>query len=136
MKFTLATPYGVTYNDDTVLSVSVPTQAGVITLLPDHAALLSVVVPGEVLVEKDDSTQSLSVSHGVVEVSPEGEVVILANTSERVEHLDVDRAEEARKRAEELMAQKQDMLDIDFARIQAKIEKELARISVGNRYKK
>ncbi|MBH41706.1 MAG: ATP synthase F1 subunit epsilon [Candidatus Magasanikbacteria bacterium] len=136
MKFTLATPYGVTYNDDTVLSVSVPTKDGVITLLPDHAALISVVVPGELLVEKDQNTQVLSVSHGVVEVSPEGEVVVLANTSERVEHLDVARAEAAKKKAEELMAQKQDMLDIDFARIQAKLEKELVRISVGNRYRK
>jgi len=136
MKFTLATPYGVTYNDDTVLSVSVPTKDGVITLLPDHAALISVVIPGELLVEKDQGTQVLSVSHGVVEVSPEGEVVVLANTSERVEHLDIARAEAAKQRAEELMAQKQNMLDIDFARIQAKLEKELVRISVGNRYKK
>jgi len=136
MKFTLATPYGVTYNDDTVISVSVPTKDGVITLLPGHAALISVVVPGELLVEKDQNTQVLSVSHGVVEVSPEGEVVVLANTSERVEHLDIARAEAAKQRAEELMAQKQDMLDIDFARIQAKLEKELVRISVGNRYRK
>ncbi|MBT4942029.1 MAG: ATP synthase F1 subunit epsilon [Candidatus Magasanikbacteria bacterium] len=136
MKFTLATPYGVTYNDDTVLSVSVPTKDGVITLLPDHAALISVVIPGELLVEKDQGTQVLSVSHGVVEVSPGGEVVVLANTSERVEHLDIARAEAAKQRAEELMAQKQNMLDIDFARIQAKLEKELVRISVGNRYKK
>ena len=71
-----------------------------------------------------------------MEIRPTGEVYVMADAAERAEHIDVDRAEDARKRAEDLMKKQSNLADIDFARIQAKMEKELARISVGKKYRK
>ena len=63
------------------------------------------------------------------------ELYIVADTAERAEQIDIARAEAARQRAEELMKQQQ-IADVDYARIQAKLEKELARVRVGKKYRK
>jgi len=57
----------------------------------------------------------------------------LADTAERAEEIDIERAEEARKRAEELKKEKIEMDDSEYARVAAAIEKELARIKVGRK---
>jgi F-type H+-transporting ATPase subunit epsilon len=78
----------------------------------------------------------LAVSSGVAQIKPDSHVVLMADTAERAEDIDVERAEQARKRAEELLAQAADQADVDFAYLQAKIQKELARTHVGNRWRK
>ncbi|KKT04000.1 MAG: ATP synthase epsilon chain [Candidatus Magasanikbacteria bacterium GW2011_GWD2_43_18] len=74
-------------------------------------------------------------STGILEIRPNSEVYLLADTSERAEHIDIERAEAAKARAEELLKRQENDLDIDFARIQSIIERETARISVGRRYR-
>lgn len=136
MEFKIVTPHGVTY-DDTIEKVTVPTRAGMITILPNHAALVSVLCPGEMVIYKEGSSSvSVAVASGILEIRPTGEVYVMADSAERAEHIDIARAEEARMRAEELMKKQDQIADIDFARLQAKMEKELARISVGNKYRK
>lgn len=134
IPFKIVTPYGVTYEDD-IEKVTVPTGAGEITILEGHIPLVSTIVSGEVLVHKPNGSVSLAISGGIVEVRPTGEVILLADTSERAEHIDVSRAEASKRRAEELLAQQEHEHDVDFARLQATIERETARISVGNRYR-
>ena len=133
--FKIVTPDGVIYEDD-IVKVTIPTQAGEITLLPEHAPLVSVLKPGEVNIFKDGSNIDLAVSTGILEIRPSGEIFILADTAERAEHIDIDRAEEARKRAEKLLKEHKDVEDVAYAKIMAKMEKELARISVGRKYRK
>jgi F-type H+-transporting ATPase subunit epsilon len=133
--FKIVTPDGVIYEDD-IVKVTIPTQAGEITLLPDHAPLVSVLKPGEINISKDGSIIDLAVSTGILEIRPSGEIFILADTAERAEHIDIDRAEEARKRAEKLLKEHKDVEDVAYAKIMAKMEKELARISVGRKYRK
>jgi len=60
----------------------------------------------------------------------------LADTAERVEEIDEQRAEEGRKRAQELMEQKQAKEEVDFTALAAKMEKELARLKVVRKYKR
>lgn len=133
-KFKIVTPDGITY-DDAVESVSIPTETGEITILEHHAAIVSVLRAGELEVRKKDHTTLIVISGGVVEVREGGDVYVLADTAERAEHIDIERAEAAKKRAEELIAQATHADDVDFARIQAAIEKELARIRVGKKYR-
>jgi len=135
--FKIVTPEGVIY-DDNILKVTVPTNAGEITILPDHAPIVSVLKAGELTITKEDSAEKveLAVSTGILEIRPSGEIYILADTAERAEHIDLERAETARKRAEELLKKHKDVEDVQFAAIMAKIEKELARISVAKRYRK
>lgn len=135
MQFKVVTPDGVTY-DNAVLKVTIPTEAGQITIHENHLQMVSILSPGEMIVHTDEKSEvNLAISGGMLEVRQTGEVYVIADTAERAEDIDVERAEKARKRAEELLAQKDNLADVEFARLQAKIEKELSRISVGNKYK-
>ena len=134
IKFKIVTPDGIMY-DDAVDQVTIPTAMGQITVLPNHIPLISVLAAGELVIKKDDELTNLAVSSGVLEVRPGSELYIVADTAERAEQIDIERAEVARKRADELMKQEH-VADVDYARIQAKLEKELARIRVGKKYRK
>lgn len=134
INFKIVTPEGTIY-DDSIDKVTIPTMSGAITVYENHIPLVSVLRAGEMNIHKGDAVTNLAVSSGVLEIRPESTVYVMADTAERAMEIDIDRAEEARKRAEELLAKQENMLDIDFARLQAKIEKELARVSVGNKYR-
>jgi len=133
--FKIVTPDGVIYEDD-ITQVSIPTETGEITILPKHIPLVSVLKAGEMRIKKDDYVVELAVSTGILEVRPNGEISVLAETAERAEHIDIERAEEARKRAEKLLEEYKDVEDVAYIRLVAKIEKELARIRVAHKYKK
>lgn len=135
MLLKIVTPDGSTYESE-VDQVSVPTQTGEITVLPHHIPLVSVLKAGEIRIVKNNEEVILAVSTGVLEVRPNSEVYVLADTAERAEHIDLERAEASRKRAEELLQQKQSLEDVEFARLQAKMEKELVRLRVGKKYRK
>ncbi len=134
MNFKIVTPDGVIY-EGLIESVSLPTANGEITVLPHHIPLISVIKPGEIRITKDANVFGVAVSSGVLEVRESNEVIIIADTAERAEHIDIERAEIARKRAEELMQQEKFEDDIQFARLQAQMEKELARLKVGKKYR-
>lgn len=135
MKFRIVTPDGITFEDE-ITQVSVPTQSGEITILPHHIPLVSVLKAGEIRITKENQETDIAVSTGVIEVRPQDEVYIIADTAERAEHIDLERAEAARKRAEELLQQRSTLEDMEFARLQAKLEKEMARLRVGKKYRK
>lgn len=134
IKFKIATPDGVTY-DNEVESVSLPTTTGEITILPHHVPLVTVLMAGEVRIKKDNQETALSVSSGVVEIRPNSEVYVMAETAERAEHIDLTRAETAKVRAEDLMKNREQLDDEQFALITAKMEKELARLRVGKKWR-
>ncbi len=131
INFKIATPERVVYKEE-VDQITLPTMQGEITILPNHIPLISVLKPGEVLIKKDGEEISLAVSGGFIEVLPD-KVVCLADTAERAEELDVERAEAARKRAEEALNTKR--FDAkEFAALSAMMEKELARLKVGKKH--
>lgn len=134
MKFKIVTPDGVIYEDE-IESVSLPTLSGEITILPHHIPLISVIKAGEIRIAKDNHEIGIAVSSGVIEVRESNDVVVIADTAERAEHIDIERAEQARQRAEELMKQEKFADDRQFATLQAQMEKELARIRVGKKYR-
>ncbi len=134
MKFKIVTPDGVIY-DDAIESVSLPTVMGEITVLPHHIPLIAVIQIGEIRIVKDGHEVGVAVSSGVLEVRDTNEVIVIADTAERAEHIDIERAEQARLRAQELMKQEKFADDRQFAMLQAQMEKELARIKVGKKYR-
>lgn len=136
ITFQIITPDGVTYEDE-IPKVTIPTLAGEITVLPEHMSMVSVLRAGTVIIYKEDGSKiELAVSSGVLEIREHSRVFILTDTAERAEDIDIERAEAARARAEELLQEQENIADVDFARIQAAIEKETARISVGKKYRK
>jgi F-type H+-transporting ATPase subunit epsilon len=88
-----------------VNEITAPGIEGELGILPRHAPMITVLAPGEVQVKREGQADLFfAVSGGWMEVLP-NQVTILARTAERSDEIDVQRAEAARARAEELLAQ-------------------------------
>ncbi|MEK7511991.1 MAG: ATP synthase F1 subunit epsilon, partial [Patescibacteria group bacterium] len=104
INFKIATPERVVFKDE-VDSITLPTQSGEITILPNHLPLISVLKPGDIVIKKGNDAFDIAVSGGFIEVLST-KVVVLADTAERSEEIDVARAEAAVKRAQTLREEK------------------------------
>lgn len=133
MKFSLITPDRVMFSD-VIDSVTIPTTSGEIQVLAHHMPLVSQLAAGELVIRKAGDEIFLAVSHGFVEVRPNNEVVVLANTAEHAGDIDEERAQAARERARELLSQKQ-VASEEFATVAAAIEKEFARVKVARKHR-
>jgi F-type H+-transporting ATPase subunit epsilon len=110
--------------------VQVPGVQGYFGVLPGHTPLLAALTVGELWYRKGSEKFYLSLAFGFAEVLPDS-VTILAQLAERAEEIDVDRAEEARKRAEERLARPQS--EIDYERARVALTKSLSRLQVSSR---
>lgn len=134
LDFKIVTPEKIVYHDE-VDKITIPTVSGEITVLPKHSPLVSLLVPGELRLKKGSNYVYLAVSGGFIEVRPRSKVVIMADTAERAEEIDLARAEEARQRALDMLKEKEKLDEVQFAKLQAVLDKELARIKVGKKYR-
>jgi len=130
-RLEIATPERVVYSD-TVTSVSMPTVDGEITVLANHMPIVTVLKAGELVIRRDGTDTPFAVSGGVIEVTG-SKLRVLADSAERFDEIDERRADEARRRAEELKHQVAD--DEEFAMLSSKIERELARLKVVRKYR-
>src|SRR3989344_665267 len=133
IEFKIVTPERVVYQE-TVDQVSLPTKEGEITILPHHVALVTVLKAGEVIVKKGVAQTSLAIFGGFVHVK-NNEVVVLTENAERAEEIDEARAEAARARAQQLMAEAKSRDDVDYSRLVSKLERELTRLKVARKRK-
>jgi F-type H+-transporting ATPase subunit epsilon len=109
--------------------VQIPGSEGYLGVLPGHTPLLASLTVGELWYRKGSEKTYLSIAFGFAEVLPD-RVTILARLAERAEDIDVERAETARKRAEERLTQKS---DIDYERARIALLKSLTRLQVSAR---
>ncbi len=135
IKLKIVTPEKIVYENDDVTSVTVPTKEGEITVLAHHIPLVTTIKTGQIKVIKDGEAFGCAISGGILEVQKGSTVVVLAERSEMAHLIDIGRAEEAHKRMLELKLLSKEEEDIDNARINALIEKELNRVRVGTRWK-
>jgi len=110
--------------------VEIPGTEGYFGVLPGHTPMLASLAVGELWYRKGQEKTFLSIAFGFAEVLPD-RVTILAQLAERAEDIDVNRAEEARKRAEARLAQPK--TEIDYERARAALMKALARLQVASR---
>lgn len=134
MKFSITTPERVVYSDD-VDEVTLPTTEGEITVLSHHIPLVTLSKAGVIRVKKAGTEQYLAVSGGFVEVQPGSELLILADTAERAEELDIKKIEEAHERARKIMEEKIHTDDVAYASAAAALERELARLKVAHKHR-
>ena len=127
IQLEIVTAERVVYSDEVDL-VSAPTRDGRVGILPRHAPLLTVLEPGELDIVKGDARTPFAISGGFMEVLPT-RITILADTVERADEIDLERAERARALAEERMKTAQ--TDRDQLIAEAKLRKELARMRVA-----
>jgi len=103
---------------------------GQLAILPHHAPLMTMLQPGDLMIRKDKEEEYVVISGGFLEVRPD-KVIILADACERVDEIDIARAEEAKKRAEETM--KAAPLTADAAAAEAALRRSLARLKVSEK---
>ena len=110
--------------------VVAPGGAGTLGILPSHAPLITTLAFGELRIKKGNEEQSILVYGGFMEVGDD-KVLVLADTAERAEDIDVDRAESARRRAEESIAGRQTTMELQEA--QASLRRANLRLRVGQK---
>jgi len=112
--------------------VELPGADGYFGVLPGHTPLLAALQVGEMWYRVGQERHYLAVAFGFAEVLPE-RVTVLAQIAERAHDIDVERAERAKKRAEERLASTPKPADMEFERARIALMKSLIRLQVAAR---
>lgn len=128
LKLEIVTPYGLVLSDE-VNEITAAGSEGEFGVLPGHVPFVTTLKIGMLTLKKDNKTEYVFVNSGYAEVLPD-KVVILADSAERAEDIDVERAKAAMKRAEERLKQAE---KIDFARAMAALERATVRIQIAEK---
>jgi F-type H+-transporting ATPase subunit epsilon len=115
------------YRGDATM-VNAPGSEGQLGILPQHAALLTMLKPGAMRIELNDAEEPLFISGGFLEVN-NNVVTVLADTAEYAEEIDEARAEEARRRAQERLEQATS--EQERAEVLVAVERAVARLRVA-----
>ena len=129
LRLDIVTPDKVVLNAevDYVGAEGVDGQFG---LMPQHAPLLSALTVGDLYYRQGNETHWVFVSGGFAQIS-DNKVTILAESAELASDINVERAKEAKERAEKRLAAPQP--DIDLARAELALQRAVARIRVASR---
>jgi F-type H+-transporting ATPase subunit epsilon len=132
--FEIITPAAVTFKDE-VKEVVVPTKTGQIAILPNHVSLITQVVPGELIIRRNNSTEYLAVTGGFLQIH-NNSVTLLSDYAVYSEEINIQKAVEAQKRAESLMkTAKEKSNDRDFARAETEFLRAIMEIKVAEKRK-
>ncbi len=111
-----------------------PGTEGLMGILPNHAPLLSTLDFGVLTVRYQGEEQLFTVSGGVIEVLPDA-VTVLADSGEHVAEIDEQRAESARRRAQELLAKVPPPDTDEYLAIQASLRRSNLRLSAARKHR-
>jgi F-type H+-transporting ATPase subunit epsilon len=130
----IVTPERVVF-EDSVDSISVMTENGEITILPNHIPLVTLLRAGEMRLKTNGSELILAVSTGLVEVRKGNQIIILADTAERSEELELEEIEKAKILAQKRLDEAKDKNEVAYADALVHLERELARYKVAQKGK-
>ena len=133
IRLDIVTAERAVYAEDVDMVIA-PGVEGQLGILPNHAPLMTTLQAGELRVKKGGEEVSLVISGGFLEVRPD-KVVVLADAAERAEEIDMARAEEAKRRAQERLVEKR-APGIDEAQAEAALLRSLARLRVVERVRR
>lgn len=136
ISFKLVTPERVLFEED-IVSITVPTPSGEITVLPGHMPLVSAISDGVAELKRPDgSIDEIAISDGFLHIKKGDEIMIIAEMAERGADIDLDAIEKARAAGEKAMQEKIEKEEVlDESAIGA-MTRELARYKAAMRYKK
>jgi len=127
----IITPEKIIYKDS-VDSITVPGTKGMFQVLKDHAPLMSTIEIGVITLKKNDVNTYLTTAGGTIEVL-NNNVLILADSVEVINDIDIDRAESAKTRAEENLKRKKEE-EIDGVRAELALKRAINRINAREKY--
>lgn len=129
----LVTGERVVYQAEGVDEIIAPGSEGTLGILPNHAALISLLDAGELRVKKGGTEESMVVFGGFIEVL-DNRVIVLADSAERAEEIDLERASSARDRAETSLHERGERQSV--AEAEAALRRAAVRLKVGERVRR
>jgi len=126
LRLEIVTAERTVFSDDVTAVVAWGVE-GQLGILPHHAPLMTMLQPGDLMIRKGSEEQYLVITGGFLEVRPD-KVIILADACERAEEIDIERAEEAKRRAEEILKTRPPQ--VDTAAAEAALRRSLTRLKV------
>ena len=133
LKLDIVTAERVVYSEE-VDAVIAPGIEGQLGILPHHAPLMTTLQAGELLVRRGGEEDTLAISGGFLEVRPD-RIIVLADSAERAEEIDISRAEAAKKRAEQRLVDRK-APGFDEARCESALRRAMARLTVAEKIKR
>jgi F-type H+-transporting ATPase subunit epsilon len=131
LRLEIITVAGKLY-DEQVNMVIAPGSEGVLGILPRHTPALTALSFGELQIKREgQEDEYFAIGGGFMEVQPD-HVIVLADAAEYAEEIDIARAEEARRRAEERLVMAKEE-EIDFSRADAALRRSTLRLKVARR---
>lgn len=122
----IVTPYGLIFSEE-VDEVTGTGSEGEFGILPGHVPFVTTLKVGMLIAKAGKESKYFFVNWGYAEIGAD-KVMVLADSAERSEEIDVDRAKEAMKRAEERLKKCE---DCDFHRAEASLERAATRIQIA-----
>lgn len=130
LKVEIVTAERMIYSEEGVDQVVAPGKDGEFTVLPQHAEFITTLQPGELRISKSGDEEAMTITGGFLEVRND-RIVVLADAAERVEEINIARAEEARRKAEEALRGQQGLAEL--AATQASLQRALTRLRVAEK---
>jgi F-type H+-transporting ATPase subunit epsilon len=130
LQLDIVTPEKLAYSDE-VDAVVLPGSEGELGVLPHHAPLVSTLGAGELRLRKGGAEESFAIVGGFLQVLPD-KVVVMAETADLASEIDLEKAQEARRKAEEAL-EGGFVEGADLAAARAALQTALLRIRVAER---
>lgn len=129
LRLEIVTPQAITFSED-VNMVTLPAIEGQMGVYPQHVHVITQIVPGEIIVNKDGQDRFFAVGEGLVEITGSA-VAIVTDMAIPAEHIDEAAAEEARERAAARLREK--ISEEEVATVNASLARSLAQLHVRKR---
>lgn len=128
----IVSPEGITFSNpcDEIIA---PAEQGEIAILPNHAALFTKLSEGEVTVKQGNKTTHIAVLGGFLDIS-HNKVSILADYAVAADSINIAKAEEAKKRAEQLLKEKHE--NVDFVEIEKDLQRAILDLKIADKIRK
>ncbi len=126
----IVTAERIVYSAEGIDEVVAPGAEGEFAVLPQHAAFITTLASGELHIKHGGDSDIMAITGGFFEVRND-RVVVLADAAERAEEIDIARAEEARRRAEEALRERRELADL--VQVEASLRRALVRLRVADR---
>jgi F-type H+-transporting ATPase subunit epsilon len=128
LKLEIVTPNGLLLSED-IDEVTATGTEGEFGVLPGHIPFVTTLKIGMLTYKKGNDTRYVFVGSGFAEVMPD-RVIILADSAEKSEDIDIERAKAAMKRAEERLKKAE---EVDFARATSSLERAITRAQIAEK---
>jgi F-type H+-transporting ATPase subunit epsilon len=133
MQLKVVTPERILHEGEAEELV-IETKSGQITVFPNHQAMVTILKAGEALIRNEGKEEPLVLSGGLLEVA-RNQVVVLADTAEHINELDLERAKKAMELAKKLITE-QKFEPHEYEALQANLAKHQARVSAFTKWRK